>query len=190
MGLRGPAPIPTAVKDRFGLASHHTKNAKEPRLPSEVPACPKWLDADARKEWKRLMPILSEMRVITRADRNIAANYCQNHSHALKLLESIRKLNEGKTGLDGFVMVVGGVEVITQNERGEVIGKSRKGGQMQPNTLYSLYKQAVETETKLGALLGLDPSSRTRLQIAPTAEKKLSGPMAVIQMRQQKEAVQ
>lgn len=160
MGQRGPVPVPTAKKELFGIASHHKRNTAEPRLAIECPAAPRWLDAEARREWRGLMPVLLAMRVVTKAERNIAANYCQNHAHMLTLLKAIQKLNgEGRAGLDGFVMVVGGETVVEDGK------KKRIGGQLQPHTLFSLYNQAVDRETKLGALLGLDPANRVRLQM-------------------------
>jgi P27 family predicted phage terminase small subunit len=169
MGFRGPIPVPTAKKDALGIASHHKRNAAEPRLAVEVPTAPAWLDKEARREWRRLMPVLLAMRVVTKAERNIAANYCQNHANMLKLLVAIQKLNEeGRAGLDGFVMVVGGETVVEDGK------KKRIGGQLQPHTLFSLYNQAVERETKLGGLLGLDPANRTRLQMPVLDDKPKS----------------
>lgn len=39
-------------------------------------AAPKWLSAKARKEWDRVMPILTERRILTDADLGVLENYC------------------------------------------------------------------------------------------------------------------
>lgn len=41
-----------------------------------VPSPPSWLSADAKKEWRRTMPILVERRILTTADLGSFENYC------------------------------------------------------------------------------------------------------------------
>ena len=43
---------------------------------SKAPAAPKWLNDDARAEWKRIMPRLTADRIITNADLAGVENYC------------------------------------------------------------------------------------------------------------------
>jgi P27 family predicted phage terminase small subunit len=42
---------------------------------ANIPA-PDWLSVDARKEWGRVMPILTERRILTDADLGGLENYC------------------------------------------------------------------------------------------------------------------
>lgn len=42
---------------------------------ANIPA-PEWLSEDARKEWDRVMPILTERRILTDADLGGLENYC------------------------------------------------------------------------------------------------------------------
>lgn len=42
---------------------------------ANIPA-PDWLSKDARKEWGRVMPILTERRILTDADLGGLENYC------------------------------------------------------------------------------------------------------------------
>lgn len=44
--------------------------------PAEVGAAPQWLSEQARKEWDRVMPILTERRILTEADLGGLENYC------------------------------------------------------------------------------------------------------------------
>lgn len=48
--------------------------AREPL--TKEPAAPKWMTADARAEWKRIMPRLIADRIITKADLTGVENYC------------------------------------------------------------------------------------------------------------------
>lgn len=43
---------------------------------TEAMTAPDWLAEDARKEWDRVMPILTERRILTDADLGGLENYC------------------------------------------------------------------------------------------------------------------
>lgn len=53
---------PQLVEDNMGI-SHNI-------------SAPRWLSAKARKEWERVMPILTERRILTDADLGVLENYC------------------------------------------------------------------------------------------------------------------
>lgn len=76
MGLRGPAPMPTGLRACKGTR-HKPWSKTEPRPALERPACPKWLDREAKRQWRRLIPQLELMKVLARVDRNALARYCQ-----------------------------------------------------------------------------------------------------------------
>ena len=80
MGRRGPPPKPTALRILNGNAAKRPLNAREPKPAVGTPHCPEWLSEDARKVWKRLVPQLRAMRVLTLVDADALAAYC--HSFA------------------------------------------------------------------------------------------------------------
>lgn len=41
-----------------------------------VPSAPAWLSKDAKAEWRRIMPLLVERRILTDADMGMVENYC------------------------------------------------------------------------------------------------------------------
>lgn len=43
---------------------------------SKVPPAPGWLSRDAKAEWRRVVPILVERRILTTADLGNLENYC------------------------------------------------------------------------------------------------------------------
>lgn len=43
---------------------------------TKAPAVPGWLSVEAKKEWRRVMPILIERRILTTADLGSLENYC------------------------------------------------------------------------------------------------------------------
>lgn len=42
----------------------------------KVPLAPAWMSKDAKAEWRRVMPILVERRILTTADLGSMENYC------------------------------------------------------------------------------------------------------------------
>lgn len=59
---------------------------------------PKWMDADARAEWKRVFPDLAERKVLTTADLGGLENYCMAMSIVRQMERTLRK--EGCTYTD------------------------------------------------------------------------------------------
>jgi len=71
--MEGPAPEPTGKRTPKRPTR---KAAAVPAAPESVP-CPDWLDGDAKKVWAQVIPLLEEMGVMTSADSNALARYCQ-----------------------------------------------------------------------------------------------------------------
>ena len=89
MGLRGPAPIPTAIRRYEGNPGKRPLNVWEPQPKTVRPAMPRHLDEIARKEWKRLCPMLERMRVLSEADGIALANLCVDYSILQQAQESL-----------------------------------------------------------------------------------------------------
>jgi P27 family predicted phage terminase small subunit len=77
MGKRGPAPKPTALKKLQGNMGRRPLNENEPALDTTMPACPRWLTAEARAEWRRVATKLHKAGILTNVDRAVLAAYCQ-----------------------------------------------------------------------------------------------------------------
>ena len=45
---------------------------------TKAPAPPSWLSVEAKKEWRRVMPILVERRILTTADLGSLESYCSS----------------------------------------------------------------------------------------------------------------
>lgn len=71
----GPPPTPTAIlKARGSWRAKIRKN--EPQPPAGKAECPEWLSLEAKAAWKKLAPTLERMGVLTLADENEFARYC------------------------------------------------------------------------------------------------------------------
>lgn len=79
MGRRGPPPKPTALKVIAGNPGKKPLNQREPKPQQGTPHCPAWLSPEARKVWKRLVPQLRAMRVLTVVDADALAAYCHTY---------------------------------------------------------------------------------------------------------------
>ena len=80
MATRGRKPTPTAIKELEGNPGKRKLNDKEPRPEKKAPSCPKWLEPEAKKEWKRLAKKMEMMGVLTEVDMAAFAGYCQAYA--------------------------------------------------------------------------------------------------------------
>src|SRR5579863_8823625 len=138
MGLRGPAPRPTALRILEGNPSKRPLNRAEPKQRVKTPACTDHLDELAKAEWKRLVRVLRHMKLLTEADYVALGNLCAAYS---RMVKAERKLAEA------------GLLYKTQS------------GYVQQSPLLAIINSSVETITKLCREFGLTPSSRSRIQL-------------------------
>lgn len=80
MGARGPKPLPSNVRAFTGTAHRPLRAADladgvHPEV--GLPPMPHHLGAEARKEWKRVTPLLLELNLLTRIDRTALELYCR-----------------------------------------------------------------------------------------------------------------
>ena len=81
MATRGRKPKPTAIKVLEGNPGKRQLNTNEPRLSQKKPpACPNWLEDEAKAEWKRLAKNLFELGLLTDLDVAAFASYCQAYA--------------------------------------------------------------------------------------------------------------
>lgn len=76
MSRTGPPPTPSNILRLRGTDRPDRVREDEPQPDVEAPKCPAWLGRQAKAEWKRVVPMLLECRVLTRLDRSALAAYC------------------------------------------------------------------------------------------------------------------
>ncbi len=74
---KGRKPIPTALKLIQGTLRKERINKHEPDIKTKMPACPAWLNVEAKKEWKRLIKELNKYGIATGFDFIALATLCQ-----------------------------------------------------------------------------------------------------------------
>lgn len=125
---------PTAILKLRG--SRHANDRDDAQPPEGVPDYPEYLDDVAREEWRRLVPILSYMNVLTPAERNVLALVCQTWSRMVAAEQKVRE-----TG-------------------GEIV-KSPNGYPLM-NPWRSIANKCQDQLARILPELGLTPSSRSR----------------------------
>ena len=97
MATRGRKPTPTAIKELEGNPGKRPLNQNEPKPKKTAPSCPKWLDKEAKKEWRRLAAKMEQMGVLSEVDMAAFAGYSR-YGSLCRLLPVLRQM-EGKRGV-------------------------------------------------------------------------------------------
>ena len=115
MAVRGRKPKPTALKQLEGNPGKRPLNEREPTPPKGTIRCPNWLEAEAKKEWKRLAPSLEAVGVLTTADITAFAGYCQAYARWREAEEFLSQHGTIFKTPSGYVQQVPQVSIAMQN---------------------------------------------------------------------------
>ena len=140
----GRKPKPTAIKVLEGNPGKRKLNENEPKPVKKAPPCPKWLEPEAKKEWRRLAKALEAMGVLTEADMAAFAGYCQSYARWKEAEERI-------------------------TDRGLVI--RTPSGYPQQVPYISIAQQYLKLMQQFAEQFGLTPAARSRI-IAGNGESK------------------
>lgn len=116
-------------------------------------SAPAYMGEDARAEWDRVVPLLVERKILTRADLGSLENYCEAIGFAREMSREIKKL--------GAVQLI---YAIDKDGNSRVIS-ARK------NPAVQMQKDAVNTARLLASELGLTPVSRSRPTVSDIDEE-------------------
>ena len=129
--------------------SHRPPRIQEPQPPEKMPHCPKHLNKEARKEWRRAGKILQSIGLLTEIDRMIFAAYCEAYSRWIEATLKVQEL--------GMVYAKGAVQ---DPKTGKMIG-----GEPRLNPYIRIAREAFDQMIRAGTQIGLSPSSRASLKI-------------------------
>lgn len=125
----------------------------EPNAPDGAPICPDYLDAIAKQEWIEITSILSEMGLLSKADKTAIEFYCESYSRFRKAQEMVVKV---------------GAVILSPNQKVPMI-----------NPYHTILRQAEKDCTQLLLQFGLTPSARARMgQDIRNQHDKLDDPFA------------
>jgi P27 family predicted phage terminase small subunit len=115
--------------------------------PIGKPTCPAWLNKDAKKEFRRLTRLLSDMGLLGAVDANALTRYC---STWVRWRQSVQLLEKS------------GEVTVYKDEAGKVKA-------VQPSAFASIVRGLSEELSRIEAAFGMNPSSRSRINVAPPA---------------------
>ncbi len=147
MARPGRKPKPAHIKLLEGVKEDRVNRLEPTPAESEV-APPRLLTDAAMRHWDALAPDLVARRVVTSWDADTLARYCE--------------------WLDRYERIAAEVESSGFTVKGRLDGEIK-------NPRWQLLRDSSEQVTKLGALLGLNPSDRSRLKVEDSASNP-SGP--------------
>lgn len=136
--MAGRPAKPTALKRLAGNPGKRELNHEEPKPRGANPKMPDHLGEKAQKEWKRVVRELRAMRLLTSADADALALYCQSYQ---RWVEASAKLDE-----EGMV---------TLTENGYPV--------MSP--YITIVNQCMRTMQRLLVEFGMTPASRARIHV-------------------------
>jgi P27 family predicted phage terminase small subunit len=123
---------------------------KAPR--ASVPECPGWLEEEARAEWSRVVPELSDAGLLSRCDRAVLAAYCQSWAELVACTAVL--VDEGRFITESI-----------QNAKGVIIGDRIKA-----HPALASQRDALGRIKAYLAELGLSPAARARMRLEGEGE--------------------
>ena len=151
MGARGPAAKPTKLRELQGTPGKRRLPKGEPRpvVKDRVPSAPRWLGEEARREWRRIAPLLHRAGLLTEVDGTALGMMCE----ALAMYhEAKRVLGEQRLGL---------------------IVVSDKGNTYQ-HPAVGLMNSARADVLRWAREFGMTPASRSRISVEGGGEQEPS----------------
>ncbi|HWT62443.1 MAG TPA: phage terminase small subunit P27 family [Ochrobactrum sp.] len=153
MGQRGPQALPPNVLALRG-GKPRSKNLADGVQPLvQIPDAPRHLSATAKKEWKRITPLLVEEGLIAMMDRSILALYCQNWGRMVELETALAKKIDLK--------VAEGMEYNDAVEH--CCYDWTPKGYRQQAAIVSMIRGHAEQVAKYAGHFGMSPSQRARI---------------------------
>jgi phage terminase, small subunit, putative, P27 family len=154
MAKTGRKPKPTALKKLEGNPGRRPLNRMEPMPPVVQLKCPNHLLPEAKKEWKRLAPVLMDLGLLTAADAVPFEGYCTAYARWLEAQDEINKHGS----------------IYKDNE-----------GKIRPNPFIAIANQQMREIKSFAAEFGLTPSTRSAMIAnVMAAMKQNTDPMETI----------
>lgn len=154
--MKGRPPVPTKLKLLRGNPGKRAINKQEPKPAAGIPPCPAWFDSVARKEWRRIVPELKRLNMLTKIDAGALEACCLAYSGMVLAEQELKK--EGLTYIScGEVLD----EKIDEKGKRTIIYT----GSLKKSPLVAISQGYMEKYKAFLSEFGLSPASRTRIKI-------------------------
>lgn len=165
-GTRGPLPKPAALRLLEGNAGKRPLDLTAGVNPKiEVPSVPKHLGTEAKKEWKRITPLLEELGLVSGLDRTALALYCQ----------AAGRLAELETAFNSMVAVKVDAGKAYADAVYEASYSVTPSGYAQQSVIVQLIGKHREQVNRYLMHFGLSPAARGRVQASNYVQPSLPG---------------
>jgi len=149
-----------------GNASKRPLNLAEGINPKiEAPSPPKHLGPEARKEWKRITPLLVDLGLVSGLDRAALALYCQ----------AVGRLSELETAFNGQVDLKVSDGATYFDAVYQASHSVTPSGYAQQSVIVQLIKSHREQVNRYLMHFGLSPAARGRVQASNYVQPTLPG---------------
>lgn len=161
MGRRGPPPKPTRLAELQGNPGKRPLNRREPKPEGEIGSVPKWFCAEAKAEWRRILPELKRLTLATILDRAALSAYCLAWA---ELVDATQMLEQEGRYLQ--------VPVVGTKRHGKGVSEPVILGYTQKqHPAVKLQRDAFTRVKQFLAEFGLTPASRSRLEVGDVEEE-------------------
>lgn len=140
--MPGPPPKPSALKRLEGNPGRRPLNEREATTRKRKPKMPAYLTGDEQAEWRRITRELAAMRLLTSADADAIAMYCQVAVRYRKASDEVAR---------------DGLTVLTPN------------GYPVINPALSIVNKCIQQMHRLLTEFGMTPASRSRIAVPEPA---------------------
>ena len=152
MGARGPKPLPANVR-AFTGTSHRPLRAADlaDGVHPEVglPPMPQHLSREARKEWKRITPLLLELNLLTKIDRTALEIYCRAYGR-------LQQVERAITARQDALLAAG-------QDPTDALMQPTPTGFIRESALSRQARDLAQDVDRYLASFGMSPSSRSRV---------------------------
>lgn len=140
----GRKPKPTALKLIQGTYRPDRANLNEPKPKAGIPPCPKFLQGDARKQYRKTAKKLLKIGLMTELDDMALAMLCQAWAEYLEATDQVKKSGMLVKSPNGFPVL---------------------------NPYLTAANQALKKVRALLTEFGMTPGSRSRISAAAAADE-------------------
>jgi len=172
MNSRGPLPKPVALKLLEGNPGKRALDLSAGVNPQVgIPSIPKHLGVEARKEWKRITPLLEELGLISGLDRTALALYCQ----AAGRLAELEQAFNGKVHRMVASAKAAGQDKDYADAVYDASYSVTPSGYAQQSVIQQLIRSHREQVNRYLMHFGLSPAARGRVQASNYVQPTLPG---------------
>ena len=153
----GRRPLPTAVKKLRGNPGRRRLNDQEPAAPAGDPEMPAGLPKAAKAEWRRILPELRQLGMLSKIDRAALAAYCHAYARWFQAEREAKRF--------GIVVKEPIMRYNREAEEDELIGYRYK-----KNPAVTISETAQKLMKSFLVEFGMTPAARSRVRVEKPAD--------------------